>query len=575
MYILGINAYHGDASACIYQNGRLIAATEEERFRRVKHWAGLPVQAIHFCLQEAQIALPEVNVICVSRDPKAKLSRKIIYTLLKRPSLATLKSRARNSFNIQGLKKEIAEALAYQETEIKANVQYIEHHRSHLASAFFTSPFKEAALLSIDGMGDFSSTMSAVGRGSKITVKNSVSYPHSLGYFYTAFTQYLGFPNYGDEYKVMGLSAYGQPNLIDRLRKIVQMKKDGKFILNPAYFSHFKKGVQMTWNEGAPFVAPMYSQKLIGEFGPVRQKGEPLTDFHKDLAASVQKRTEEVIFQLAENLYRQTKLPNLCLSGGCAQNSVANGKIIENTSFEKLFIPPAGHDGGTALGSALYHFHHNLGNPRTSFRIRPYTGARFSNEQIKSMLDRANLQYAFFHNGQLLDVVTDCLIEGGIVGWFQGRAELGPRALGNRSIIVDPRRKDARDLLNLKIKKRENFRPFAPSVLKERASEYFERADETPFMEKVFKIKREKRSIIPAVTHADGTGRLQTVDRQNAPRYYQLISKFAQKTGVPVLLNTSFNENEPIVNSPQEAINCFLRTQMDMLVMENFVVTRQ
>ncbi len=575
MYILGINAYHGDASACIYQNGRLIVATEEERFRRVKHWAGLPVQAIHFCLQEAQIALPEVNVICVSRDPKAKLSRKIIYTLLKRPSLATLKSRARNSFNIQGLKKEIAEALAYQETEIKANVQYIEHHRSHLASAFFTSPFKEAALLSIDGMGDFSSTMSAVGKGSKITVKDSVSYPHSLGYFYTAFTQYLGFPNYGDEYKVMGLSAYGQPTLIDRLRKIVQTKKDGKFILNPAYFSHFKKGVQMTWNEGAPFVAPMYSQKLVGEFGPVRQKGEPLTDFHKDLAASVQKRTEEVIFQLAENLYRQTKLRSLCLSGGCAQNSVANGKIIENTSFEKLFIPPAGHDGGTALGSALYHFHHNLGNPRTSFRIRPYTGARFSNEQIKSMLDRANLQYAFFHNGKLLDVVTDCLIEGGIVGWFQGRAELGPRALGNRSIIVDPRRKDARDLLNLKIKKRENFRPFAPSVLKERAGEYFERADETPFMEKVFKIKREKRSIIPAVTHADGTGRLQTVDRQNAPRYYQLISKFAQKTGVPVLLNTSFNENEPIVNSPQEALNCFLRTQMDMLVMENFVVTRQ
>jgi carbamoyltransferase len=581
MYTLGINAYHGDSSACIYKDGELIAATEEERIRRIKHWAGLPTEAVKFCLDEAGIRLDEVDVITVSRNPWAKFGLKIVHTLKNQVSAKALKSRAQHIGGVRTIKEDMAHALGYNGTPIKAEVKFIEHHRSHMASAFFVSPFEESAILSIDGMGDFTSTMRGVGRGNKISVIDSVTFPNSIGYFYTSFTQFLGFPNYGDEYKVMGLSPYGtpDPDLMKKLWDVIHLKKNGLFELDARYLGSVKQG---DWGrideQGIPFIKPHFSDYTVSKFGPPRQKGEPLTDYHKNLAASVQRVTEETIFHIAEDLHKRTGLKNLCITGGVAQNSVANGKVVANTSFEHLFVPPAGHDGGTCVGSALFYLHHDLGRPRSPFKHQAYTGAFFTNDEIKEYLktrDLSQFHLAEIPDEKLFDTVADALVGGCVLGWYQGRAEFGPRALGNRSIIVDPRRGDAKDLLNEKIKRRESFRPFAPSILKEYTPDYFEHVDDVPFMEKVFRIREEKRAAIPAVTHVDGTGRLQTVEQQDSPRYHALISAFYKRTGVPILLNTSFNENEPIVNTPEHALECFLRTQMDILVLGNFVVSRR
>lgn len=578
MYTLGINAYHGDASACIYKNGELLAATEEERIVRIKHWAGLPVEAIRFCLKEANIELEEVDVITVSRDPWAKFDKKVIYTLKKLMSPASIAKRMTHIGSVKSIKDDVAKALGKDGKSIKAEVKFVEHHRCHMASTFFVSPFEESAILSVDGMGDFTSTMRGTGKGNKISVMDSVNFPNSLGYFYTSFTQYLGFPNYGDEYKVMGLAPYGNPTMVEKVRDVIILKENGLFELNKKYFGRLEKGDWMTLEDGIPVIKPMFSSYMIEQFGPLRKKGEKLEQHHMDLAASVQRVCEEAIFYMAEDLHKRTGLKNLCIAGGVAQNSVANGKLLENTSFEKLYVPPAGHDAGTSVGSALYHFHHNLDKPRSPFKHQAYTGAHFTNEEVEAYLKTRDLKD--FHvkrvgDDQLFDVVADAIVDGCVLGWFQGRAEFGPRALGNRSIIVDPRRADAKDLLNAKIKRRESFRPFAPSILKEATSEYFEKVDDVPFMEKVFPIKKEKHEAIPAVTHVDGTGRLQTVDKKDAPRYHALISAFAERSGVPILLNTSFNENEPIVNTPEHALECFLRTKMDLLVLENVIVSRR
>ncbi len=575
-YILGINAYHGDASACLYKDGQLVAATEEERLRRVKHWAGLPVEAARFCLDEAGIGLAEVDAIAISRDPKAKVGEKVLHTLKHPSAWKAVLRKAGHIGDVNAIRTDLARELGHKPDQVKSVMHFVEHHHCHLASAFFISPFEESALLSLDGMGDFTSTMRAVGKGKEIKAIDSVSYPHSMGYFYTAFTQYLGFPHYGDEYKVMGLSPYGNPSLVDKVRDVIRLKPDGLFELNTKYFTRVGTGDWMSLEGGIPAIKPMFSDYLVRKFGPPRQKNEPLSEYHRDLAASVQRVTEEVIFHLAEDLQRKTGLKQLCITGGVAQNSVANGKVIANTSFERLFVPPAGHDGGTSVGAALYYYHQVQGNPRTPYRNMAYTGSCFSNEQIAQYLASRNLEYSVrqLPDEALFEHVADRLANGSVVGWFQGRAEFGPRALGNRSIIADPRRQDAKDLLNSKIKRRESFRPFAPSILKDHTAEYFEQVDDVPYMEKVFRIREEKRSSIPAVTHVDGTGRLQTVDRHDSPRYYKLISAFHGKTGVPILLNTSFNENEPIVNSPEHALECFLRTNMDMLVLENFVISR-
>lgn len=574
MYTLGLNAYHGDSSACIFHHNELVVATEEERIRRIKHWAGLPTEAVKFCLEEAGISLADVDVIAISRDPQAKFWEKVWYTLRKGVKLRSILDRAKNSLNVGAFKKDLAEAFGYQESDLKARVVYAEHHRSHMASAYFVSPFEESAILSIDGMGDFSSTMRGYAKNGKIEVLDSVSYPHSLGIFYTTLTQWLGFPHYGDEYKVMGLAPYGQATELDKVAQLIHLKGNGLFELNPRFFRHFKEGVNMDWQGGSPHVGTLYTDALCELLGPARSQDEPLSDYHRNLATSVQRMAEKVIFHLAEDLYHKTGQKNLCLAGGVAQNSVANGKLVANTSFEKLFVPPAGHDAGTSIGAALYALHQVDKQPRGPFRHQAYTGARFSNEQIEAYLQSRGIAYQRYTDEELFPRVAEALHQGAVIGWFQGRAEFGPRALGNRSIIVDPSRPDAKDLLNSKIKRRESFRPFAPSILKEAVLDFFEQDDDVPFMEKVFLIRPEKRALIPAVTHVDGTGRLQTVEERDNPRYHRLIKTFAEKSGVPILLNTSFNENEPIVNTPEHALECFLRTQMDMLVLENVVVSR-
>ncbi len=574
MIILGVNAFHGDSSACLMKDGEIICATEEERIRRIKHWAGLPTESIKFCLEDAGISLKEVDVVAVSRDPKAKLSEKVMHTLKHRVSLSALLSRGANSMKINAILKEISEALDVPKGEVKAEVKFVEHHRCHMASAFLVSPYEEAAILSIDGMGDFSSTMIGVGKGNSMQVLDSVSYPHSLGMFYTMFTQFLGFPNYGDEYKVMGLAPYGTPKYSgDILGEVISIEGDF-FKLNPKYFRHFKEGVSMSWEGGIPEIEALFTSELSKRFHLQRVKGDPMTQEHMDLAASVQDVCEQLIFHMAEKLQLRTGLKHVCLTGGVAQNSVANGKLIQNTGFDKLFVPPAGHDAGTSIGAALYHHHVNLKNQRGRFMPQPYTGAHFSNDEICKFLEASEMDYKLLDDDALFEQVAGALADGAVVGWFQGRAEFGPRALGNRSILVDPRRKDAKDLLNKKIKKRESFRPFAPSILKEYTAEYFEIEDDVWFMEKVFPIKKEKHEVIPAVTHVNGTGRLQTVEKRVNPRYHRLITEFYKLTSVPILLNTSFNENEPIVNSPKHALDCYLRTKMDMLVLGNCIISR-
>jgi carbamoyltransferase len=576
MYILGLNAYHADSSAAIFKDGKMIAATEEERFRRQKHWAGFPSMAVQFCLKEAGISLSEVDHIAIGRDPSAKMNKKLLF-LLKNPGggFNAVLDRIKNAKKVASLEEEfVLLDKTIDKAVIKSKIHQVEHHRSHLASAFFASPFEEAALLSIDGSGDFSTTMIGIGRGNQIEVLDSVDFPHSVGLFYTAFTQLLGFPHYGDEYKVMGLAPYGEPRYVDKLKDVLLFEKDGLFKLDLKYFRSAKSGIVSYGEDHIPVVAPLYTDLMIEKFGAVRKKDESLSQYHKDMAASVQRVTEELIFHILNHLQKRTGLNNICIAGGVAQNSVANGKLTRNTTFKNIYIPSAGHDAGISMGSALYVYNHILKQERAAPVYTAYTGSRFSNEEIEQYLNSRNITYKRYSDEELYDKVSDQLINAGVVGWFNGRAEFGPRALGARSIIADPRRSDAKDLLNAKIKRRESFRPFAPSILKEYVGEYFEVIDEVPFMEKVFPIKKEKHALIPAVTHADGTGRLQTVDKGVAPRYYALIEAFRKKTGVPILLNTSFNENEPIVNSPHDALECYLRTNMDMLVLENCVITR-
>ncbi len=576
MIILGINAYHADASAAIFLNGRLVAASEEERFRRVKHWAGFPAEAIRFCLQEAGVSFSEVNFFAIGRDPRAKFLKKLLFIAAHpRANWEVVQDRWSNSRKAASVDEELATLSGLPAASFRGKLVNVEHHRSHLASAFYASPFEEAALLSIDGSGDFTTTMTGIGQGKNITVLDSVDFPHSLGIFYTAFTQLLGFPNYGDEYKVMGMAPYGTPKYLAGLKETLQFTADGFFRLDLSAFRSAAQGIISYGEDNRPVVAQLFNQQLIERFGPPRAASEPLTQYHLDLAASVQAITEQTIFHILEHLHRKTGTTNLCVAGGVAQNSVANGKITGNTPFRNLYIPSAGHDAGISMGAAFYVQHQLQGLPRQPAIRSAFTGSRFTNEEIRETLLQKGVNFHEWADKALFEKVVSCLVAGGVVGWFTGPAEFGPRALGGRSILADPRRADAKDLLNSKIKRRESFRPFAPSVLKERVTEFFEQEGEVPFMEKVFSIRQEKRDLVPAVTHVDGTGRLQTVDREISPRFYALLEAFYKATGIPLLLNTSFNENEPIVNTPQEALACFQRTSMDMLVMENIVVERQ
>jgi carbamoyltransferase len=597
LYILGINAYHGDAAAALIKDGTLIAAVEEERFNRIKHCAGFPAHSIRYCLEAAGITIEEVEHIGISRDPSAHLHRKILFAATKmarsigprprgsasaqhpggssRGIVATVADRLANAARVRDLKDDIALALGDSPSQLTAQFHNIEHHRAHLASSFFVSPFDRAALLSIDGFGDFISTMWGAGEGNSIEALGHVEYPHSTGILYTATTQFLGFPHYGDEGKVMGLAPYGKPHFIEEFREIIRTEKDGQFRLNLDYFRHHSEGVEMTWDEGSPMIGRIFSDEYAGLFGPPRIQGSSLTSRDHDIAASLQLRLEEVGFHILNHLHEETGLTDLGLSGGVAYNSVMNGKILLNTPFRRVFVQPAAGDSGTALG-VCYQIHNDvLKHERGYVMEGAYTGPEFSDDEIRAELERSELVYETFNDREVTRRAAKDIAEGAVLGWFQGRMEFGPRALGNRSIVADPRRLEMKNVLNERIKKREPFRPFAPSILEEHVGDYFEQTHPAPTMLMVYQIKQERRSEIPAVTHIDGSGRLQTVSREMNPRYYQLISDFFELTGVPVVLNTSFNENEPIVCTPRHAIDCFMKTRMDVLYIGNHAVRRE
>jgi carbamoyltransferase len=574
MYILGINAYHGGASACLIKDAQLIAAAEEERFTRVKYWAGFPVQAIRFVLQQAGITPQDVDHIGISRDPSANVMQKILFSLSKRPSLDLIRDRLTNASKVGDLRTNFSEKLGISPATLKAQFHNVEHHRAHLASAFFVSPFLDAALFSVDGMGDFVSTMWGTGKENKIQVTETITFPHSLGFFYTAISQWLGFPKYGDEGKVMGLAPYGQPRYVDEFRRIVRVQRDGTFELDLDYFVLWSQGVTMTWNDNEPTLGLLFSDKLVQVLGEPRVPCTEITKQHEDVAASLQVMLEEAEFALVRKLQRETGKKSLCMAGGVALNSSFNGKVLPQTDFTDIFIQPAAGDAGTALGVCYYIFHQVLGKPRAFVMDNAYTGPSFSNGQIEAVFKKYNLAYQTLDESVLTKRAAEIVANGDVLGWFQGRMEWGPRALGNRSIIADPRRDDMKDILNARIKHREKFRPFAPSILLESTGDYFDQTYPDPFMIKVYNVLPKKRTEIPAVTHVDGTGRLQTVAKESAPHYWELINAFGEHTSTPVVLNTSFNENEPIVCTPQEAVECFLRTKMDALVVGNYITVK-
>ena len=577
--IVGLNAYHGDASAAFIADGRLVAAAEEERFNRIKHSAGFPAEALRYVIRAAGARSNEITTLAVARNPWARWLRKAWHGL-RMPTSAAHRLRAQNSFAT--IESAVGGALGIDSHSI--DVYRVEHHKAHLASSFFVSPFDEAALFSIDGLGDFASTMWGVGRGNRIETLGAVAFPHSLGLAYTALTQYLGFPKYGDEYKVMGLASYGEPEYLDLMREMVIAPERDRcdFRLAPEYFTHHRSGVKTTWESGEPAVGRLFSDRVVDRLGRARAPEDAIDARHQNIAASMQARLDEVVLACLRNLQRLTGLRKLCLAGGVAFNCVTNGKIIEQTEFDEVYIQSAAGDAGLAIGAALYVWHQAFGHPRSLIMEHSYWGPEFGANEICAAihdrareLERADCQIRKIENeDQLCRATAAEIAMGKVIGWFQGRMEWGPRALGNRSILCDPRRPQMRDVLNLKIKRREAFRPFAPSILEHAAGDYFRQSQPSPFMLMAHEVRSEKRCQIPATTHVDGTGRLQTVNADQNPRFYKLIEEFARQTRVPVLLNTSFNENEPIVCGPQEALDCFLRTKMDLLVLGDFVIRR-
>jgi carbamoyltransferase len=578
MYILGINAYHGDAAACIFKDNKILAAAEEERFTRIKHTAGFPIKAIKFCLDMAQISIDQVDHITINKNPNQKLLKKILFASTKLFNLNFIKNRFYNFKKINSIKDEFE---SHFKIKINSKIHNIDHHTAHIASSVFFSGMKNSNFISVDGFGDFVSTVTGYFDGKKITKFNEVLFPHSLGLFYTAMTQYLGFMNYGDEYKIMGLAPYGKPQYVDKLRKIIKYDRKNLFRLNLKYFLHHLGNVDMTWLNGEPKISKVFSSELEKLLGTHRKKDEDLTQYHKDVAASTQKIFEEILINIVNDLYEKNRNENLCISGGSGMNSVANGILSEKTKYNKIYIPPAPGDAGGSLGSAVYQIN-KINNTSTQFDDNPYLGPAYSDQVIKKDIDdnmekikNNSISINKFDKFEQLSLnISKELSNGKIVGFFNGRMEWGPRALGNRSILADPRNINMREILNVKIKRREIFRPFAPSILEEETKNWFDTVDKVPFMSKVFQVKNEKQHIIPSVTHIDGTGRLQTISKNYNPQFYKLISDFFKITKVPLLLNTSFNENEPIVCNPKEALDCFLRTKMDILVLGNYVLYR-
>ena len=578
-YILGINAFHADAAAVLLRDGECVGAIAEERLNRVKHFAGFPKLAIAKLLDMAGIGLADVQHVAIGRDSTANLKEKLVFSMkniLRLPQLA--RQRLENRAQIADIPELLTShfGLAASPTgSLPARVHNVEHHLCHAASAYLTSPFEHAAILSIDGFGDFASTMTAVGEGARFKVLDRVHFPHSLGVFYSAVCQFIGYTSYGDEGKVMGLAPYGEPRYLDLMRELVKTVPDGKFELGLDWFIHHSEGTDYGHDEnGRPTLANLFSKKLIERLGAPRAKGSEITQRDMDLARSMQARFEEVYFHILRHLHRETRTDALVIAGGVALNSVANGKLFTETPFRRLYAHPAATDDGTAFGAAYFVHCMTLGYPRPAPMMHAYLGNGYDDDQIAAALTRAGVTAERLPFPLLAEKTAKQIAEGKVVGWFQGRMEWGPRALGARSIVAHPGLPTMKDTLNARIKHREWFRPFAPSILEERTGEYFAESYPAPFMMQVYPTRPEKYDALCAVDHVDHTGRLQTVSQEACPAYYALIKAFEAETGLPVVLNTSFNENEPIVCTPDEAIDCYLRTKMDALAIGSFLAVK-
>ena len=562
MIVLGISCYYHDSGAAILRDGQLIAAVEEERFNRKKHYSDFPTLAIEYCLKEAGVTIEEVDHIGFYEKPLVKFNR-ILETILASWPL-TLKPwlKAMPLWLTQRLHigSEIQKNLGTDK-----DILYCRHHESHAASAFLVSPFDEAAIITADGVGEWTTTAWGVGRGTEIEIQKELRFPHSVGLLFSAITAYLGFRVNDAEWKVMGLAPYGKPTYVDKFREMVDIKDDGSIRLNLKYFEHHRSTTRTISGAWAT---------LLGQ--PQRNPETELQDFHRDIAHSGQKIVEEIMVKMATHVQRETGMENVCIAGGVGLNCVANWRILQDSGFKNIFIQPAAGDSGGALGTAFYIYNTVLKNPRTFRMDHALWGPAFSDDEIKQVLDSVGVKYERYDNeAELIEQAARMLIEGRVIGWFQGRLEFGPRALGSRSLLADARNNKMKDAINAKVKFREAFRPFAPAILKERAHEFFEMPEgmDAPYMLLVPKVREDKRKLIPAVTHEDGTGRVQTVTEEHNGRYYRLIKRFGELTGVPVLINTSFNvRGEPIVCTPQDAYNTFINTGIDALVMGNFVV---
>lgn len=575
MLILGLNMFHADASAAIVQDGEVVFAIAEERLNRIKHFGGFPALAIEACLHAVGATITDVDHVAVGQNSDANLAKKIAYTAAnpaKIANLIRLRQRKQRARDVRAL---VAKAFDIDPKRMRFQEHHLEHHIAHIASAYYCSPWEKVAGFSYDGSGDFVSTMMAHCEGNQIEILKRVFLPHSLGTFYTMICDFIGYSEYGDEGKVMGLAPYGKDTYTEHVSKMVELTNDG-FHLDLKYFQPLGSNQGMEIREdGTVRLSRHYSNQMVKLFGEPRQPGTEISQRDMDLAFAMQGRFEEVCFHLLNELHARVPVGDLAMAGGCALNSVANGKLFSNTPFQRTWIQPAAGDEGLAIGAALHTYHSVLQYLRKYVMKHSYLGPEFSDAQIEAALDEAGLRYRKMQRETLLETVAEQIKIGNIVGWFQGRMEWGPRALGNRSILAHPGLPKIKDVLNARIKHREWFRPFAPSILVERQNEYFEHDHPSPFMLHVYKIRLEKRSELCAVNHVDNTGRLQTVSRDENPLYYDLIRTFARMTGTPVLLNTSFNENEPIVCKPEEAIDCFKRTRMDVLAIGPYLVAKE
>ena len=574
MLILGLNMFHADASAAIIDDGKVLFAIAEERLNRKKHFAGFPALAVKACLEAAGARISDLDHVAVGQDSDAHLAKKVQYAVANPTRILNFIKMRQRKEAMRDVRSLLATSLDVDASCLKFQEHHVEHHLAHIASAYYCSPWDRAAGFSYDGSGDFVSTMMARCEGNSIEVLERVFLPHSLGSFYTMLCEFIGYKKYGDEGKVMGLAPYGKDTYCEKLRQLIHLRNGG-FQLEMQYFQPLgsNQGMEVL-ADGSVELARHFSDRMRDLFGEPREPHSEITQRDMDLAFAMQQRFEEVFFHLLNQLYKKVPCQNLAMAGGCALNSVANGKVFTETPFRQTWIQPAAGDEGLAIGAALHTYHSVLNQPRSYELKNSYLGSEFSDSQIEQTLKSCRLKYRKLAREQLLETVADQIAAGNVVGWFQGRMEWGPRALGNRSILAHPGLATMKDVLNARIKHREWFRPFAPSILAEHQHEFFEHDHPSPFMLHVYKIRREKRAELCAVNHVDDTGRLQSVAREENPLYYDLIKTFQKKTGTPVVLNTSFNENEPIVCAPQEAIDCFSRTRMDVLAIGPFLALK-